>query len=104
MVGSAPTIVVTGNGKSGFESGERARATATTFMQGSRRANYQLPATYDLFIFFYLQSAMPRRRKGANSSRRTNKSRNMQDGRSQRSGKQIHQENENVRVSMAQLR
>ena len=44
MVGSAPTMVVTGNGESGFDSGEGAWETATTSKEGSRRANYPLPA------------------------------------------------------------
>lgn len=44
MVGYAPTMVVTGNGESGFDSGEGAWETATTSKEGSRRANYPLPA------------------------------------------------------------
>ena len=44
MVVSAPTMVVTGDGESGFDSGEGAWETATTSKEGSRRANYPLPA------------------------------------------------------------
>jgi hypothetical protein len=47
MVGYAPTMVVTANGESGFNSGEGAGKTATTSMEGSRRANYQLPNIMD---------------------------------------------------------
>ncbi len=36
-------MVVTGNGELGFDSGEGARETATTSMEGSRRANYPIP-------------------------------------------------------------
>ncbi len=43
MVGYAPTMVVTGNGESGFDSGEGARELATTSKEGSRRANYPIP-------------------------------------------------------------
>jgi hypothetical protein len=43
MVGYAPTMVVTGNGESGFDSGEGARETATTSKEGSRRVNYPIP-------------------------------------------------------------
>ncbi len=42
MVGSGPTMVVTGNGELGFDSGEGAREMATTSKEGSRRANYPL--------------------------------------------------------------
>ncbi len=41
-VGSGPTMVVTGNGELGFDSGEGARETATTSKEGSRRANYPM--------------------------------------------------------------
>jgi hypothetical protein len=41
MVGYAPTMVVT---ESGFDSGEGVWETATTSKEGSRRANYPLPA------------------------------------------------------------
>jgi len=43
MVDYAPTMVVTGNGESGFDSGEGALETATTSKEGSRRANYTIP-------------------------------------------------------------
>ena len=43
MVGYAPTMVVTGNGESGFDSGEGALETATTSKEGSRHANYPIP-------------------------------------------------------------
>ena len=36
-------MVVTGNGESGFDSGEAALKTATTSKEGSRRENYPLP-------------------------------------------------------------
>ena len=39
MVGYAPTMVVTGNGESGFDTGEGAWETATTSTEGSRREN-----------------------------------------------------------------
>ena len=42
MVGSRPTMVSTGNGELGFDSGEGACETATTSKEGSRRANYPL--------------------------------------------------------------
>ena len=42
MVVYVTTMVVTGNGKSGFDSGEGAREMATTSKEGSRRANYPL--------------------------------------------------------------
>ena len=35
-------MVVTGNGESGFDSGEGALETATTSKEGSRRENYPL--------------------------------------------------------------
>ena len=35
-------MVVTGNGESGFDSGEGALETATTSKEGSRHANYPL--------------------------------------------------------------
>ena len=35
-------MVVTGNGESGFDSGEGALKTATTSKEGSRRANYPI--------------------------------------------------------------
>ena len=44
MVDYAPTMVVTGNGESGFDSGEGAWEMATTSKEGSRHANYPLPA------------------------------------------------------------
>jgi hypothetical protein len=34
------TVVLTGNGESGFDSGEGALDTATTSKEGSRHANY----------------------------------------------------------------
>lgn len=37
-----PTMVITGNGESEFDSGEGALETATTSKEGSRRANYSL--------------------------------------------------------------
>ena len=43
MVGNLPTMVATGNGESGFDSGEGALETATTSKEGSRRANYPIP-------------------------------------------------------------
>ena len=44
MVGYVPTMVVTGNGELGFDSGEGALKTATTSKEGSRHANYPIPA------------------------------------------------------------
>ena len=44
MVGYVPTMVITGNGESGFDAGEGAWETATTSKEGSRHANYPLPA------------------------------------------------------------
>ncbi len=44
MVGDMPTMVMTGNGESGFDSGEGALEMATTSKEGSRRANYPLSA------------------------------------------------------------
>ena len=44
IVGHAPTVAVTGDGESGFDSGEGALKTATTSKEGSRHANYPLPA------------------------------------------------------------
>ena len=41
-VGYWPTVALTGNGELGFDSGEGARATATTSKEGSRRANYPI--------------------------------------------------------------
>ena len=41
-VRSRPTEVLTGDGESGFDSGEGARETAATSKEGSRRANYPL--------------------------------------------------------------
>ena len=38
------TMVITGNGESGFDSGEGALEMATTSKEGSRRANYPLSA------------------------------------------------------------
>ena len=35
-------MVITGDGESGFDSGEGARETATTSKEGSRHANYPL--------------------------------------------------------------
>ena len=43
MVGSWPTMAITGNGELGFGSGEGAWETATTSKDGSRRANYPIP-------------------------------------------------------------
>ena len=43
MVGSWPTMAITGNGELGFDSGEGAWETATTSKDGSRRANYPIP-------------------------------------------------------------
>jgi len=43
-VAAMTTLVVTGNGESGFDSGEGACETATTSKEGSRRANYPLLA------------------------------------------------------------
>ena len=42
MVRDMPTMFVTGNGESGFDSGEGAWETATTSKEGSRRANYPI--------------------------------------------------------------
>ena len=42
MVSDLPTMVVTGNGESGFDSGEGALKTATTSKEGSRHANYPM--------------------------------------------------------------
>ena len=42
MVRYMPTMVVTGNGESGFDSGEGAWETATTSKEGSRRENYPI--------------------------------------------------------------
>jgi hypothetical protein len=42
MVGDLPTMVITGDGESVFDSGEGALETATTSKEGSRRANYPL--------------------------------------------------------------
>ena len=39
-VGYLPTVVVTSNRESGFDSGEGACEIATTSKEGSRRANY----------------------------------------------------------------
>ena len=44
MVGYMPTMVITGNGELGFDSGEGAWEMATTSKEGSRRANYPIPA------------------------------------------------------------
>jgi hypothetical protein len=41
-VGYLPTVAMTGDGGSGFDSGEGARETATTSKEGSRRANYPI--------------------------------------------------------------
>ena len=38
-VGYLPTVAMTGDGELGFDSGGGARKTATTFKEGSRRAN-----------------------------------------------------------------
>jgi len=43
MVRYWPTMVVTGNGELGFDSGEGAWEMATTSTEGSRRANYSIP-------------------------------------------------------------
>jgi len=53
---------------------------------------------------FYVQSAMPARRKGASFSRRTIRCRAMQDIRAQRSGEQIQENNADSRVIVARLR
>ena len=42
LVGYLPTMVITGNGESGFDSGEGALKTATTSKEGSRHANYPM--------------------------------------------------------------
>ena len=42
MVGYGPTMVATGNGELGFDSGEGAWEMATTSKGGSRRANYPI--------------------------------------------------------------
>ena len=42
MVESRLTMVVTGNGELGFDSGEGAWEMATTSKEGSRRANYPI--------------------------------------------------------------
>lgn len=47
---------------------------------------------------------MPRKRKGADLSRNTSRSRSMRDKRSQRTEEQIQQQNADARVSMEQLR
>ena len=41
-VGYWPTVALTGNGESGFGSGEEALETATTSKEGSRRVNYPI--------------------------------------------------------------
>lgn len=43
MVGYVPTMVITGNGESGFDTGEGAWEIATTSKEGSRHANYPIP-------------------------------------------------------------
>ena len=40
-------MVLTGNGESGFDSGEGALKTATTSKEGSRHANYPIPGLND---------------------------------------------------------
>jgi len=47
---------------------------------------------------------MPTKRKGANLSRNTSRSRSMRNTRAQRTEEQIQQQNTDARVSMAQLR
>ncbi|XP_050066471.1 uncharacterized protein LOC126555615 [Aphis gossypii] len=47
---------------------------------------------------------MPPKRKGANLSRNTSRSRSMRNTRAQRTEEQIQQQNTDARVSMAQLR
>ena len=42
MVGDMPTMLMTGDGESGFDSGEGALEMATTSKEGSRRANYPI--------------------------------------------------------------
>ncbi len=42
MVGYWPTMVLTGNGELGFDSGEGAGEMATTSKEGSRRGNYPI--------------------------------------------------------------
>ena len=41
-VDDMPTVFVTGNGESGFDSGEGALKQATTSKEGSRHANYPM--------------------------------------------------------------
>ena len=41
-VGYLPTVAMTGDGGLGFDSGEGARETATTYKEGSRRVNYPI--------------------------------------------------------------
>ena len=41
-VAYTPTVDLTGNGESGFDSGEGALKTATTSKEGSRHANYPI--------------------------------------------------------------
>lgn len=57
-----------------------------------------------IYDMFYIQSAMPRKGKGANLSRRTVKSTASRDRRARRSGEQIEEDNANARGSMTQLR
>ncbi|GFT39743.1 uncharacterized protein NPIL_56341 [Nephila pilipes] len=47
---------------------------------------------------------MPKKRKGANLSRDTNKSRSIRNRRAQRTEEQVQEENTGARVRMAQLR
>lgn len=47
---------------------------------------------------------MPRKRKGADLSRNTSKSRSLGNRRSERTEEQIQQQNIDARVTMAQLR
>ena len=42
IVGYGPTMVLTGNGELGFDSGEGALEMATTSKEGSRRVNYPI--------------------------------------------------------------
>ena len=42
-VGYWPTLTITGDGESGFDSGEGALETATTSKEGSRGVNYSIP-------------------------------------------------------------
>ncbi|CAG9839099.1 unnamed protein product [Diabrotica balteata] len=58
--------------------------------------------TYNFCVHF--ERAMPRKRKGADLSRNTSRSRSMRDTRSQRTEEQVRQQNADARVSLQQLR